>query len=44
MTGDQLRQAAETLRKESQARKTVKSAKVLEALTGLEQLKRFLLR
>lgn len=44
MTGDELRKAATALRKEAQVRKTVKSAQVLEALTGLEKLKRFLLR
>jgi hypothetical protein len=44
MTGDELRQAAATLRKEAKVRKTVKSAQALEALAGLEKLKRFLLR
>lgn len=44
MTGDDLRQAAAVLRKEAQERKTMKTAKLLEAAKGLERFKRFLLR
>jgi len=42
MTSSELRKAAQILRKQAQTRKTVKSAKAMEALTGLKKLSRFL--
>ena len=44
MVSDELRKAAEKLRKEAQKERVVKSAQALEALAGLEKFKRFLLR
>lgn len=44
MVSEDLRKAAEKLRKEAQNERVVKSAQALEALAGLEKLKRFMLR
>jgi len=40
MTSNELRKMAEKLRKKSAVNKTLKTAQVLEALSGLERLQR----